>query len=103
MASNKLIKDSMRKSRLYTTQQINNMIHALARYKAEENLTVLQVTDLDMDSKLCHTFDHYIPSSFVSLLHFAKNRVEKELAQNIFASALKLNVLEDAEQFNKVS
>ena len=86
MASNKMIKDSIRNSKLYTTRQINSMMNALARYKAEENLSVLKVTDLGMDSKLCHTYDHYIPASLVSLLLFAKNRVERDLAENIFSS-----------------
>ena len=58
---------------------------------------------MGMDSTKVHVFDHFRPSSLISLLRLAKTGIETTEADKIFSSALSLNILEDGETFVRVS
>ena len=103
MSSNGLFKECVKKAKIYTGREITNMVHSLNRYKKEDGIAILKLKDMGMDSKKVHVFDHFRPSSLISLLRLANTKIETEIADKIFASALSLNIFEDGETFVRVS
>ena len=102
MSSNGLFKDCVKKSKIYTGREIN-MVKSLNRYKQEDGIKILKLKDMGMDSTKVHVFDHFRPSSLISLLRLAKTGIETIEADKIFSSAWSLNILEDGETFVRVS
>ena len=103
MSSNGLFKNCVKKAKIYTGREITYMVSSLNRYKQEDKIEILKLKDMGMDSQKVHVFDHYRPSSLISLLRLANTRIETGIADKIFSSALSLNILEDGEAFNRVS
>ena len=98
----KTFKDTLKRSQLYSDQQIIQMLEAVKRVKAEKKLKIIDIADMSRESTLVHYFDHFEASSLITLLSYSQPGFEMKIANEILSSALKLNLMNDGENFNKV-
>ena len=103
MIGQQTFKDSVKRSQVYSDEQIIQMSKDLKRQKDEKKLKIIDLSDMGKESLLVHYFDHYEASSLITLLSYSKPGFETKIANEVLASALKLNVMNDGENMNKVS